>query len=288
MFSLFDSTKRSGSRPFTDDCREALQRATSEAHRLSTPFVGTEHLLLALIAQPDGEPPRLLTALGVKPAYVRGLLEKELAKHRGQRPQGADVPYTSRGKKVLELAIKEAQTANEPVGAKHLLVAVTAEDRSFSAQLLQRLGADAERLRRLCQNANLPNFALHVRIDDTSATVIYEQIIHQIKEAIATTRLQPGSRLPTVRELADDLGIAPGTVARAYSQLEEAGILVTDGARGTFVALPGRKAPATDQTSPIRDLLRPAIIAAYHLGATADDVRTALEQAMMDVFPDAA
>lgn len=54
--------------------------------------------------------------------------------------------------------------------------------------------------------------------------------------AVRDGRLAPGSRLPTVRELAVELGLAPNTVARAYRELETAGILETRGRQGTFVA----------------------------------------------------
>jgi DNA-binding transcriptional regulator YhcF (GntR family) len=163
-----------------------------------------------------------------------------------------------------------------------------AESRSSAAQLLLRLGVALQELRALCQRGARPAADLHIRIDDESSTVIFEQIIHQIKESIATGQLQPGGRLPTVRQLADELGIAPGTVARAYSDLEGTGVLVTDRARGTFIAVPRRKAAHDPAQPSVRDLLRPAIVAAYHLGASADDVRTALEQAMMDIYPGAA
>jgi len=55
-------------------------------------------------------------------------------------------------------------------------------------------------------------------------------------DAVRDGRLVPGSRLPTVRDLAVELGLAPNTVARAYRELETAGILETRGRQGTFVA----------------------------------------------------
>jgi len=124
-----------------------------------------------------------------------------------------------------------------------------------------------------------------VQLDDGSDRTIYEQIVAQVQEAIATGRLQPGERLPTVRELADQLGIAPGTVGRAYSELERQGTVVTQGARGTRVA--GRAGAAPTAVKPVRlgGLLRPAAVAAFHMGATAAELRAALEEAMIDIFP---
>jgi len=64
----------------------------------------------------------------------------------------------------------------------------------------------------------------------------YEQLRAQIAGLIAAGQLAPGSRLPSVRQLAGDLGLAPGTVARAYTELEAAGALVTRRRGGTYVA----------------------------------------------------
>ena len=66
----------------------------------------------------------------------------------------------------------------------------------------------------------------------------YEQVRSQIAAAIESGRLRPAIRLPTVRQLAGDLGIAVNTVARAYRELELAGLVETRGRQGTFVAGP--------------------------------------------------
>ena len=74
---------------------------------------------------------------------------------------------------------------------------------------------------------------LHVDVD--ASTPPYEQIRAQLEGMIGAGRLSPDTRLPPVRQLATDLRLAPGTVARAYRELESAGLLVTRGRRGTFV-----------------------------------------------------
>jgi len=275
---------------FTDGCRASLQAARNEANRLGNPYVGTEHILLALVAQTDSEPARILTALGLKLGYVRNELEGVLAKERGSKAPRVDLPYTSHAKAVLEAAMREAAASAEyVVGYTQLLLGVMANPRSRAAQILQRLGATQEDVRTALRGAPRPRVDFRIRIDDKSNSLIYQQIVDQIKEAIATGRLRAGDRLPTVRQLADDIDIAPGTVARAYSELESSGIVVTDGARGTSVALPGRRAgPSGRKPVEVRELLRSAVVAAYHLGVPPDELRAALEQAMMDVFPDAA
>lgn len=76
---------------------------------------------------------------------------------------------------------------------------------------------------------------LKLSIDSDSATAPFEQVRSQIAAAVAEGRLHAGTRLPTVRRLASDLGLAANTVARAYRELEADSVIATHGRRGTFV-----------------------------------------------------
>jgi DNA-binding transcriptional regulator YhcF (GntR family) len=200
-----------------------------------------------------------------------------------------ELPYTSRAKKVLEFAIAEARDPKPgPVSGEHMLLGLLREEKGIAAQVLTSLGVTLERTRAAIRqagewDARPPNFA--VEIDDTSETSIYEQIVARIQEAIATGELAPGTRLPAVRRLADQLDIAPGTVARAYSELEALGLVVTDGARGTRVAdrKPTPRPEAIDAET-LAGLFRPVAVAAFHMGAEAADVRAALEEAMTGIY----
>jgi DNA-binding transcriptional regulator YhcF (GntR family) len=75
-----------------------------------------------------------------------------------------------------------------------------------------------------------------VRIDPASAMPPFEQIRHQVRTMASTGVLPVGARLPTIRQLSKDLGVAGGTVARAYRELEADGVIVTRGRHGSFVA----------------------------------------------------
>jgi len=75
-------------------------------------------------------------------------------------------------------------------------------------------------------------------LDPQSSTPPYEQVRSQLAAAIESGMLHPAAKLPTVRQLADDLGLAANTVARAYRELELAGLVETRGRNGTFVAGP--------------------------------------------------
>jgi DNA-binding transcriptional regulator YhcF (GntR family) len=79
-------------------------------------------------------------------------------------------------------------------------------------------------------------FGEWLRVDAQADRPLFDQLRSQIIDAIRTGTLQPGLRLPTVRELAGQLGLAVNTVARAYRELETAGIVETRGRFGTFVA----------------------------------------------------
>jgi DNA-binding transcriptional regulator YhcF (GntR family) len=74
-----------------------------------------------------------------------------------------------------------------------------------------------------------------IRIDQESHVPPYEQIRSQISTMAASGVLQRGSRLPAIRQLASDLGLAGGTVARAYRELEQEGIIATRGRHGTYI-----------------------------------------------------
>jgi DNA-binding transcriptional regulator YhcF (GntR family) len=77
---------------------------------------------------------------------------------------------------------------------------------------------------------------MRMRIARASATPPYEQIVEQIRTQIERGTLASGTRLPTVRALAERVGLVPNTVAKAYRELEAAGWVETRGRAGTFVA----------------------------------------------------
>jgi len=77
------------------------------------------------------------------------------------------------------------------------------------------------------------------QVDPASTEPPFEQLRRQVAAGAADGRLAPGHRLPTVRALAEELGLAANTVAKAYKALEADGVVETHGRRGTFVTAPG-------------------------------------------------
>jgi GntR family transcriptional regulator len=81
-----------------------------------------------------------------------------------------------------------------------------------------------------------------VRVDPGDGLPIYRQIVEQVKAAIAAGVLAEGDRLPSHRDLARDLVVAPLTIARAYDVLEREGFLERERGKGAFVAVPAKRA----------------------------------------------
>ena len=77
---------------------------------------------------------------------------------------------------------------------------------------------------------------MQFRIDNASGRPVYQQIMDQVKRDIALGRLIKDEQLPTVRQLARQLALNPNTIAKAYRQLEQEGIIVTKPGAGAFVA----------------------------------------------------
>ncbi|SDT16827.1 DNA-binding transcriptional regulator YhcF, GntR family [Nocardioides scoriae] len=80
-----------------------------------------------------------------------------------------------------------------------------------------------------------PESSLGIRVDEGATAPPYEQVREQLRERVGSGELAPGTRLPPVRRLAEDLGLAPGTVARAYRELEALGVIETRGRAGSVV-----------------------------------------------------
>ena len=114
-----------------------------------------------------------------------------------------------------------------------------------------------------------------VTIDPRSATPPFEQLRVQVRDAVATGALAAGAKLPTVRALAQELGLAVNTVARAYRELEADGVIETRGRNGTFVAQHGdpTERQAQDAARQFAERIR-------RLGL-ADDAALALVQAAL-------
>ena len=115
---------------------------------------------------------------------------------------------------------------------------------------------------------------MQIRIDNASGRPVYQQIIDQIKRDIALGRLVKDEKLATVRQLASQLAINPNTIAKAYRQLEQEGIIVTRPGAGAFVANLDSNLSKAVKERVISEELERIVVEAFHMQI---DSRTLLE-----------
>lgn len=103
-------------------------------------------------------------------------------------------------------------------------------------------------------------------LNHRSRVPIYAQLVAAVRQAVARGELKPGDQLPTVRQLAVDLRINPNTVAKAYQEMERAGMIITRQGRGTFVAPQAPPVAAEENRDRIAQLVRECVGEAAALG----------------------
>ncbi len=113
---------------------------------------------------------------------------------------------------------------------------------------------------------------MEFHISTASRLPIYQQLVDQIREAVARGDLQPEERLPSVRQLSRDLVVNPNTIARGYTELEREGILNTRPGLGVFVAEPKAELTKKVRERRLLEMLDRLLTAAVHLGFSEDDV----------------
>ncbi|MDY7106458.1 MAG: GntR family transcriptional regulator [Actinomycetota bacterium] len=121
---------------------------------------------------------------------------------------------------------------------------------------------------------------LVLQVDPNLHVPVYEQLRSQVARMVASGTLALGTRLPTIRQLASDLGLAKGTIERAYLLLEADGLVESRGRAGTFVR---ERATATAGIDPGEELAAVAdtmAVAVLQLGITTDEAVVALRQAL--------
>ena len=112
---------------------------------------------------------------------------------------------------------------------------------------------------------------LHISTQD--GVPIYRQIVHQMKYLVASGRLRPGEEVPPIRTLAQDLLINPNTVARAYRELEAAGILASRRGAGTYVSDKGTPLARAERKRILTERVDALLVEASQLRFTVEDVQ---------------
>ena len=132
---------------FTSQSRRVVVLAQEEARELNHGWIGTEHLLLGLLAAGQGTAVRVLASADITLEAARREVEAMIG--RGEEPPSGHIPFTPRAKKCLELSLREAlQRGDNYIGTGHLLLALMREVDGVAAQVLGRLGATLSHLRK--------------------------------------------------------------------------------------------------------------------------------------------
>lgn len=122
-----------------------------------------------------------------------------------------------------------------------------------------------------------------ISIDNKSSTPIYEQIIEQMKYHIAKGNLKEGDPIPSVRKLALDMSITPGTVAKAYQELERDHIIETVRGKGTFIASSIDFKPDDNKLEEVKKSFRSGILELKMMGLTSKEVTAIVNEIYNDL-----
>ena len=118
---------------------------------------------------------------------------------------------------------------------------------------------------------------LDIQLSEASGVPFYRQVVDQVSDMIRAGALSPGARMPSVRELCQQLRVSLITVRRAYADLETAGLVVRRQGQGTFVAEGVGEAARRQARADARHALESAIDRATQLGLTSEDINRIIQ-----------
>ena len=163
---------------FTEDVRKVLAMAREEANRMHHTYVGTEHILLGFTTPGNAAPAQLLRRGGADPDDIRATIENSIRRGDPRMAPRQDLPYTSRAKKTLELAMTEARELRHNfVGAEHLLLGLIREEMGIAAQVLADHGVRAEAVRKALLE-NPPERGIDVSWQPDDSTSVHLRVSH--------------------------------------------------------------------------------------------------------------
>jgi Clp amino terminal domain, pathogenicity island component len=175
---------------FTTRARNALKLAQDEARRMDHHYIGTEHVLLGVLGEPEGIGARALVALGLSPEAARAGVERITG--RGNGAPAGHIPFAPRAKKVLELSLREAlQLGHNYIGTEHIVLGLVREGEGVAARIMVESGADLPKVRqevvRLLSTLPAPSPLKERVLGDIEA--LYEEIVRLAKEVARLTEL---------------------------------------------------------------------------------------------------
>ncbi|HEY0754156.1 MAG TPA: GntR family transcriptional regulator [Ktedonobacteraceae bacterium] len=128
--------------------------------------------------------------------------------------------------------------------------------------------------------------SIWLQVNIHSGVPIYVQLIEQIQHALEVGTLLPGDTLPSVRELASELSVAPNTIVKAYNELQRMGFIESRAGKGTVVLGEARESIRVQQQEALIERLRAVIHDASKLGVSVEELQAHFEQAVQQFFPE--
>jgi GntR family transcriptional regulator len=130
------------------------------------------------------------------------------------------------------------------------------------------------------------NVAIWLHVNIRSAVPIYVQLIEQVQHALEVGTLSPGDALPSVRELASELSIAPNTIVKAYNELQRMGFIESRAGKGTVVLGEIEETIRARQQEALVERLHAVVYDASKLGVSAESLQVHFEHAVQQFFPE--
>jgi len=119
---------------------------------------------------------------------------------------------------------------------------------------------------------------MHIHIQSQGGVPIYLQVMQQIKYLVASGKLVPGEELPSIRTLAEQLLVNPNTIARAYRELEAAGVVEKRRTAGTYVAETGSPLARKERLKLLKERIDQLLVESFQMGFELDDVLKLIQQ----------
>jgi GntR family transcriptional regulator len=124
---------------------------------------------------------------------------------------------------------------------------------------------------------------MQIHLEAKDGVPIYLQVMQQVKYLIASGRLQPGEELPSIRTLAEQLLVNPNTIARAYRELELAGVVEKRRTAGTYVAENGSPLARKERLKLINERIDRLLVEAFQMGFDLDDVLKLVQKSQLAI-----
>jgi len=176
---------------FTDKARNIIILARKEAEKFNHDFLGTEHILLGILAQNDEFPILILRKLGIDPERVRQDIEAAIPKGTNTLTYD-EIPFTSKARRALELAVDEARLLKHNyIGSEHILLGLIREEEGIAGNILRSLGANIFGARQLTINILQRNLVKNAPQKTKSETPTLDEFGRDLTELARENKLDP-------------------------------------------------------------------------------------------------